>query len=261
MKVKCCSNLVENKESIKKINNEINVHSEYIVYAMYYSIEDIYYYICPEGFEDSPRPYSSKHFEIIDNKTSSYWKLFFYNNEIILSFKEFFGKEAFFEKLFDGCEDEYLIFKKYKKLMDEEFDDLRMKFLYSEDNEDKISFVFENQFGIIKGNSQFINLVSNKWYSIELMFNILLEVETHLFFSYENNFYSHVESDRLILNLKLIEIEEININDEFKINLIFIFGSAKIKIPILPVLLSYKIGNFITIKVPNKNIEFNVLDE
>nr|BFD33036.1 hypothetical protein GTC16762_26540 [Pigmentibacter ruber] len=277
MKIKCIKNkLLEIPDSLikEKIKEKIKIDEnislkfkigkEYTVYGLLICDGILNYYICSNEGDECPYSEYSLFFEVIDNRPSKFWRFFYDINDssIMQIFKEWNEDIFFYGNLVDGDRKEVEIFKKYKKLMDDEFDDLRMKFLSSEDNDDKISLFFENQFGIIKGNySKYINLVSNKWYSIELMFNILLETETHLFQSYDNSFYSRVEKDRLILNLMLIEIEEISVSDEFKINLIFSFGSAKIKIPILPVLLNYQIGEFITLKVPNKILEINVIDD
>ncbi len=266
MKVKCINNKIQNcnettliSQSLELINNEINLNSEYTVYALHYSKEELYYYLCPEGFEDCPRPYISYHFEIIDNRVSSYWSTFFYKNELILSFKEFYGNDSFFEKLFDGSKEEELVFQNYKKLMDEEFSDLRMKYFLDENSKEKPHF--QNQYGVVCGNIKNNNLIINKWYNLELRFNILLEIETHVFFSYEHFFYTRIENDRLILNLKILEIEENAINSDYSIILNTKLGDAKIKIPIVPVLLDYKVGDFIIIKIPIKNVEINVLND
>ena len=84
------------------------------------------YYICDEEDDEYFIPMYPRFYEVIDPRFSKYWGLGIYINdegshypEIV--FKEWSEEEIFYERLVEGKEREEAIFKKYKQLMNEEF--------------------------------------------------------------------------------------------------------------------------------------------
>jgi hypothetical protein len=142
MKIKCCFNKLSDLKNEKvrdwvKSNwtspdeNEpidiLVIGKEYCVYGIVFWDNVPMYYICEEEKDDYPVPTYSGFYKVIDSRLSKYWQLGVdvlddgrHCSEIV--FKEWKEEEMFYEKLLDGEEREESVFKKYKKLMDREFE-------------------------------------------------------------------------------------------------------------------------------------------
>jgi len=117
-----------------QINNrsdyDLELEKEYIVYGMTIRDNFTWYFICEESTSRYPGWYPSPFFEVIDSSLSRFWiytykKLDNYiTQRCVFSFPEWANNHPdFYDRLTDWEEEETAIFKKYKELMDLEFED------------------------------------------------------------------------------------------------------------------------------------------
>ncbi len=134
MKIKCITNNVESlpKEMPKNYSNantSIKEGKEYIVYALCTYQGYAWYCICNEYYLFYPIWTPFLFFKLIDNRLSRYWifSLDKDNNKQVpfLSFPEWAQDPYFYGELVEGnsMNNNALIFRKYKELMDLEFSD------------------------------------------------------------------------------------------------------------------------------------------
>ena len=103
------------------------VGSEYVVYALTFYLGYPWYYITDEHQLYYPVWYPAPLFRVTDNRLSSYWH-FEYDpgkssdlSHVIVAFKEWALDAYYYDRLTDGNEEDVVIFRNYKKLMDSEF--------------------------------------------------------------------------------------------------------------------------------------------
>lgn len=110
----------------------ITVGNVYVVYG--WTVVDNYawYYICDNDWERDrlyPLWYAAPLFEIVDRRVSRYWEIDSSPGErcesqsgIIVAFHEWVSDPFFYERLTDCDPDAVAVFRKYKRLIDEEFE-------------------------------------------------------------------------------------------------------------------------------------------
>ncbi|WP_239985116.1 hypothetical protein [Pseudomonas congelans] len=104
---------------------DISLGSEYVVYGIEFWENSPWYYLCVDVDDEYPKPYAADLFFVSNNKLSTHWQLGFctnYNGSQVASlvFEEWAVDRRFYERLIDGGEIEFGVFKKYKSLMDDE---------------------------------------------------------------------------------------------------------------------------------------------
>ena len=143
MKIKCIYNRISElrddlvikniKNNLQRFNSDnvpisyLEMGREYVVYGITFIDNLPWFYVCDEDRDEYPIARYSGFFEIINPKFSRYWEL---STEISNDLNKIFSRivipewaknDLFYERLVDGEELEVSIFKKYKKLMNEEF--------------------------------------------------------------------------------------------------------------------------------------------
>lgn len=136
MKVLCAiNNIFDIEEGVKldrikkyihlsdgQLNLEKNV--EYCVYGIVFRDNSPWYYLCLDEDDESPTPYPSELFKIVDGRLSSYWRISTEGstNGVISSmvFDEWANESSFYERLVDGDPSAIELFKNYQSLMNKE---------------------------------------------------------------------------------------------------------------------------------------------
>ncbi len=104
------------------------VGKQYVVYGITCYLGHLWYYICDEDDLFYPVWKPSPLFKIVDSRLSSFWRIGMYtvaSREVgvpIIAFDEWVSDPLFYDKLTDVDKNAVSVFKKYKQLMDEEFD-------------------------------------------------------------------------------------------------------------------------------------------
>lgn len=148
MKVKCISNTGKDLPekaldrepygTLKKDKNftGITIGRTYIVYGFAIRVDLAWYYICDDGYKKGdympfPLWYPSPFFEIVDRRLSKYWEFDSRPGErceslsgVIVAFPEWANDPFYYDRLTDGFQPEVALFRKYKKLIDEEYPDI-----------------------------------------------------------------------------------------------------------------------------------------
>ena len=130
MKIRCIANTGANlPESYflphlgykKESEFQLSVDKEYIVYALYEWEGKIWYYICDDRYTYYPIHNPAPLFEVVDNRTSKYWRFKLAPNGLLtLAFEQWFSDPYFYDKLTDQEEQSVLIFEQVKDLIDAE---------------------------------------------------------------------------------------------------------------------------------------------
>ena len=117
------------KKYISLSDGQLNLekNNEYCVYGVLFRDNSPWYYLCLDDDDESPSPYPAELFDIIDGRTSSYWRLATHYSSTLNVFSGFVipdwsQDESFYENLIDGDPKRQATFSKYRKLMDKEFD-------------------------------------------------------------------------------------------------------------------------------------------
>ena len=106
---------------------------EYIVYGITLFLGHLWYYLCDENYSYYPIWNPSPLFKVVDKSLSKYWQFNYFppksfeSEHIIFGFPEWVNDLYFYDQLTDGKEEYKLLFAKYKKLMDLEFPDTKVK--------------------------------------------------------------------------------------------------------------------------------------
>lgn len=84
-----------------------------------------WFYLCPEDYDEYPKPFSSVFFDVVDDTLSPHWKLSSvsqgeYEALTSLVFDEWAKDSSFYEKLIEGDSEAVDIFAKYRNIMDQE---------------------------------------------------------------------------------------------------------------------------------------------
>jgi len=103
----------------------------YIVYGMTVYVNMVWYYIADEDYSFYPIWTPASLFDVVDDKISRYWVYSFkegeFNNKAPLwTFPDWAQDPDFYDRLLDFETKEVAIFKRYKELMDLEFEDPRI---------------------------------------------------------------------------------------------------------------------------------------
>jgi len=105
---------------------DLVVGGEYVVYGLAFWDGCPWVYICPEDYDEYPKPYPIELFEIIDNRLSTCWKLSYFSSNkkgimnTMLVFEEWSMSPGFYEGLVDGDTICLEVFDRYRRLMDSE---------------------------------------------------------------------------------------------------------------------------------------------
>ncbi|KAB8039436.1 hypothetical protein GCL60_04065 [Silvanigrella paludirubra] len=273
MRVKCIINKISEINDIK-VKREINLiygqdqnrllpfqlNKEYNIYGLSLKDNILRFYICYDDSDNFPQLEFSAFFEIIDYRLSKYWELFIdKDNSHDMIIKEWKDNIYFYNNLLDGASYEARVFNRYKKLIDEEFPNLRVKILNFEEKSNNL--YFENQFGSSYGICKNFNNRDFGWFDISIRFLNNLEFEVNTFKSYESNYKMSFDNKRSIFNFSVHEIQETMNGNNYETYLIALFGSNKIKIPFEPIVTDIKVGDFITIKVPIEDVLIEIIED
>jgi hypothetical protein len=113
----------------------ITIDRTYIVYAVFIMKRVKWYLICSDDYNGAninyPSFYPSSLFEIIDEKSSTYWVTKRMKDDyddkqgLVLNtgFPQIINEEFFYGNLVEGHEREIIIFHKFKSLIDNEYHD------------------------------------------------------------------------------------------------------------------------------------------
>jgi hypothetical protein len=105
------------------------VGKSYVVYAITFNEGFCWYYLCDEDFSYYPVWRPAPLFAIEDARVSNYWE-FIYSPEgrcesessVIIAYPEWARDPLYYDRLTDGVKQDVEVFKRYKSLMDKEFD-------------------------------------------------------------------------------------------------------------------------------------------
>lgn len=137
MKVICRTNNLNNisdsytLERLKKYiskpdgDMDLDVGKEYKVYGVVFWDNCPWFYICPEDYDEYPKPFSSEFFDVVDSTLSPHWKLSsisqgVYEAATSLVFDEWAKDPSFYEKLIEGDFEAVDTFAKYRNIIDQE---------------------------------------------------------------------------------------------------------------------------------------------
>lgn len=109
--------------------DELIIGEEYTVYGLVFMKNKPWYLLCYDENDYFPTHYPVELFEVIDKRVSKYWQLADYSMEVgqkwaMIVIREWAENRMFYENLSNDEEEELMIFQKYKKLMDEEFENI-----------------------------------------------------------------------------------------------------------------------------------------
>lgn len=104
---------------------DLDIGREYKVYGVVFWDNCPWYYICPEDYDEYPKPFSAEFFDVVDDKLSPHWKLSSFSQDeyeasTSLVFDQWAKNPSFYEKLIDGDTETVDLFSKYRNLMDQE---------------------------------------------------------------------------------------------------------------------------------------------
>ena len=104
---------------------DLSVGKEYMVYGIVFWDNCPWLYLCPEDYDDYPKPFALEFFDIVDDMLSSYWKLSSFSNGVgeattSLVFDEWANDPLYYESLIDGDPEAEVIFAKYRGIIDQE---------------------------------------------------------------------------------------------------------------------------------------------
>lgn len=115
------------KKYIYLSDGQLNVkkNKEYNVYGIEFRDNSPWYYINLDEEDFSPTAYPAEIFHVTNPKLSSYWRLSSVMNSdkikmSALLFEEWANDISLYERFIDEDPEAIAVFKKYKKLMDEE---------------------------------------------------------------------------------------------------------------------------------------------
>ncbi|MCG8906188.1 hypothetical protein [Pseudomonas sp. DP-17] len=103
---------------------DLIVGEEYVVYGVAFWDGCPWVYICPEDYDEYPKPYPIELFAVIDNRLSACWRLSYFPGSnkgtmnTMLVFEEWSMYSGFYEGLVDGDAICVEIFERYRRLMD-----------------------------------------------------------------------------------------------------------------------------------------------
>lgn len=266
MKVKCIFKEIDDfsdPDILKKLNDKkiyginLDKNREYNVYGIKLFEGNLYYFIFSDENYCFPDAYLADFFEIIDYRMSHYFKIYYNNGEFEVNSKEWIEDQSFYEKILDDYPDEIKKYREYKKLIDSEFPNLRMQFSYKNRN---ISF-FSNQFGTLAGIVNEASLKINKWYDVEIKFTNSLEYNVNYFINEDYELKSCVKDNRLVMSLKIEELSDAILADDYIVYLDCYFNNCKINIPVVPYAEEIKVGDYVKIKCDVNQIKINIIDE
>ncbi|MBC6475244.1 MAG: hypothetical protein GDA48_22550 [Hormoscilla sp. GM102CHS1] len=130
MKIRCIANtgasLPENYldpavNRTKETVFRLTVEKEYVVYAIYEAEGKVWYYICDDNFIYYPQKHCAPLFEVVDNRTSKYWRFNLWENGLLeIAFVHWLNDPYFYEKLTAREPVEVYLFNRIKALMDAE---------------------------------------------------------------------------------------------------------------------------------------------
>jgi hypothetical protein len=137
MKVKCKTNKIDQSFtqdtatrlkryiSIGDSELDIEVGKEYTVYGVEFWDNCPWVYICPEPYDEYPKPFALDFFEVTEKKISSHWVLnsqCTHNKKVKtqLVFCEWADDESFYERLINEDEECVNTFDSYRKMMNAE---------------------------------------------------------------------------------------------------------------------------------------------
>ena len=109
------------RRSVASYGFRLNPNQTYTVYGIIIEDGYSYYVIMDEMSDDYPMTHPYEIFEIIDSRESQYWVESAGSELKKLSFREWTENERYYEYLVEGRERESLVFRKYRRLMDDEF--------------------------------------------------------------------------------------------------------------------------------------------
>jgi hypothetical protein len=138
MKVRCIGNLGSNLPPalLDPTSNRdentlfpLTIGKTYVVYGLTVHRDFAWYYICDDEFTYFPVWNPSPLFEIVDHRVSKYWEINYSpdgrgesDTGFILAYPEWARDPYYYEHLSDDRAQEVQTFRKYKKLLDEEYD-------------------------------------------------------------------------------------------------------------------------------------------
>jgi hypothetical protein len=102
-----------------------------VVYALTVFLGDIWYYVCDDSYSYYPVWNPAVLFAIADDRLSRFWNAAYRSKQessdqaFVLAFSEWTSDPSFYERLTDGETAAVDVFKRYKKLMDHEFDEVK----------------------------------------------------------------------------------------------------------------------------------------
>nr|BFD32707.1 hypothetical protein GTC16762_23250 [Pigmentibacter ruber] len=266
MKVRCkystIDEIVDQKIRVKLLEEKIygidlKKNKEYNVCGIKIYEKKMYFLIFYDDNCCFPDAYLADFFEVIDSRMSRYFRFFSNSDNLEINSKEWIEDQCFYEKILDDYSEEIIKYREYKKLIDSEFSNLRMQLMELTNN---ISF-FSNQFGIISGIVNRFDLDKSKWYDVDIKFKNPLELNVNYYINEDDDLFSIIDNDRLIMNLKIEEIYDEILDDAYISNLVCNFNNCKITIPIIPYHEEIKKGDSVKIKCDSKQVIINILDE
>ena len=105
----------------------IKINKEYSVFGILFLDNSPWYYLYIDESDETPTPYPSELFNIIDNRLSQYWNLSYtYTNGFLhteLVFKEWAQNRNLLESLLDNNPKTFQLFEEYRNLIKNEFSD------------------------------------------------------------------------------------------------------------------------------------------
>jgi len=105
----------------KEVEFPLTLGKEYVVYALYQSQVNVWYYICDDSYTYYPMQNPAPLFEVVDSRVYKYWRFELApNGRLEMAFEQWFTDPYFYDKLRDQEEAEVEIFEKVKELMDAE---------------------------------------------------------------------------------------------------------------------------------------------
>ncbi|MDY6806947.1 MAG: hypothetical protein SXA11_24495 [Cyanobacteriota bacterium] len=128
MKIRCIANtgasLPENyldpkRGYTKELKLALTIDKEYVVYAIYEKLGQVWYYIADDNFMYYPMRNPAPLFEVVDKRVSKYWQFDLRSNGLLrVAFSQWFTDPYFYEKLIDQEPTEVDLFKRIKALID-----------------------------------------------------------------------------------------------------------------------------------------------
>jgi hypothetical protein len=138
MKVRCLGNRGSNlplelldPRSNRDANTQfsLTVGQTYLVYGITVHLGYLWYYLCDDDFTYFPVWNPSPLFEIVDHRVSKYWEINYSpdgrgesDSGIIVGYPEWARDPYYYEHLSDNRAEEVEIFRKYQRLIDNEYD-------------------------------------------------------------------------------------------------------------------------------------------